>query len=87
MTLAGRGENVGELANGTWRLPGLGGAWGFEEQDIRLPPLPPGACFRDHYDVRVPSQSYYSTPPRLELLSLRQIQHLIYQVVGAATPS
>lgn len=36
----------------TWRLPGLGGDWGVEDVDIRIPPLPPGQLFEEEYDVR-----------------------------------
>ncbi|KAK9812501.1 hypothetical protein WJX73_004560 [Symbiochloris irregularis] len=41
----------GRSTRGTWRLPGVGGAWGIEETNIRLPPLAPGARFEDHYEI------------------------------------
>ncbi|KAK9831459.1 hypothetical protein WJX81_007468 [Elliptochloris bilobata] len=51
-SLARRGsEHSGLASRGAWRLPGVGGEWGVEERDIRVPPLPPGARFADVYEV------------------------------------
>lgn len=41
----------GSCFSNIWRLPGLGGDWGIEEMDIRIPPLPPGRSFEDEFDV------------------------------------
>ncbi len=41
-----------QASRGAWRLPGVGGEWGVEERDIRVPPLPRGACFADVYEVK-----------------------------------
>eukprot|EP00884_Botryococcus_braunii_P016429 jgi/Botrbrau1/346/Bobra.110_2s0005.1 len=41
----------GSCFSNIWRLPGLGGDWGVEETDIRIPPLPPGRCFDDEFDI------------------------------------
>lgn len=49
---SGQHEHSGRTVRGGWRLPCLGGAWGVEESNIRLPPLRPGQRFGDHYRVR-----------------------------------
>ncbi|KAK9864346.1 hypothetical protein WJX84_006855 [Apatococcus fuscideae] len=40
-----------QLAREMWQLPTLSPHDGPEEQDVRLPPLSPGACFEDEYQV------------------------------------
>lgn len=40
-----------ESSKTSWQLPPLGIAGSLEEQDIRLPPLPPGRSFSDEYEV------------------------------------
>lgn len=44
----------------TWRLPGLGGDWGVEDVNIRIPPLPPGRLFEEEYEVRFLSIVLYA---------------------------
>jgi hypothetical protein len=50
----GDGDVSDDSLGSIWRLPGLGGEWGVEESDIRIPPLPPGRLFQDEFDVSYP---------------------------------
>lgn len=45
-----------ESSGTSWKLPFLGAGGILEETDIRLPPLPSGACFRDEYEVQITFQ-------------------------------
>lgn len=40
-----------ESSGNSWKLPFHGAEGNMEETDIRLPPLPPGACFSEEYEV------------------------------------
>jgi len=42
-----------ESSGTSWKLPFLGAGGSLEETDIRLPPLSPGACFKDEYEVQI----------------------------------
>ncbi|KAL0029639.1 hypothetical protein WJX79_009994 [Trebouxia sp. C0005] len=51
-----------ESSGTSWKLPFLGAGGILEETDIRLPPLPSGACFRDEYELMliIDSREQYS---------------------------
>ncbi|KAL0033716.1 hypothetical protein WJX77_002280 [Trebouxia sp. C0004] len=51
-----------ESSGTSWKLPFLGAGGSLEETDIRLPPLSPGACFRDEYELMliIDSREQYS---------------------------
>ena len=40
-----------ESSGMSWKLPFLGAVGSIEEQGIRIPPLSPGCCFNDEYEV------------------------------------
>ncbi|DBB12599.1 TPA: hypothetical protein ACH3X3_005387 [Trebouxia sp. C0006] len=51
-----------ESSGTSWKLPFLGAGGSLEETDIRLPPLSPGACFKDEFELMliIDSREKYS---------------------------